>query len=266
MLSGSKTGWLGRCPRSQRQPERRAVYDHRRGASRLQRSLARITGGRLDPADDASSAHYQQNFSSSDAEDDKPWPKQDGIRWLDVMVRGQKNLPALQGVFQQWLDRHANQVGSGIDRQLFLRQRLILDPLMQGYSNIRGQIEAPLYALAGMVALVLLISCANSANLILSRGAARQREIAVRLSIGASRARVIRQLLTESLLLVGHRGGSRYHGREPREQLAGTRGIRILTQRFAYYCQPGLASVGLHPSRINPHRAALWRCAGTPGH
>lgn len=64
-------------------------------------------------------AHYQQNFSSSDADDDKPWPKQDGIRWLDVMVRRQKNLPALQGVFQQWLDRHANRVGSGIDRQLF---------------------------------------------------------------------------------------------------------------------------------------------------
>jgi len=147
-------------------------------------------------------AHYQQNFSSSNADEDKPWPNQAGIRWLDLMVRRQNNLPALQGVFQQWLDGHASQAGIGIDRQLFLRQRLLLDPLMHGYSTLRGQIEAPLYALAGMVALVLLIACANSANLILSRGAARQREFAVRLSIGASRGRVIRQLLTESLLLV----------------------------------------------------------------
>ena len=189
-------------------------------------------------------AHYQQNFSSSDAEDDKPWPKQDGIRWLDVMVRRQKNLPALQGVFQQWLDRHANQVGSGIDRQLFLRQRLILDPLMQGYSNIRGQIEAPLYALAGMVSLVLLIACANSANLILSRGAARQREIAVRLSIGASRARVIRQLLTESLLLVA---------------IAATAGITAANPGSSLLIR---AALGSSPSG-SPITASLdWRVLG----
>jgi hypothetical protein len=110
--------------------------------------------------------HYQQNFSSRNSDEDKPWANQEGIRWLDLIVRTERNLPALQGVFQQWLEAHARQV-VGIDRQLFLRQRLILDPLGQGYSNVRGQIEAPLYALAGMVALVLLIACANSLNLIL---------------------------------------------------------------------------------------------------
>jgi hypothetical protein len=74
-------------------------------------------------------AHYQQNFSSSNSDEDKPWPNQEGIRWLDLMIRTERNLPALQGVFQRWLDAHARQVGSGIDRQLFLRQRLTLDPV-----------------------------------------------------------------------------------------------------------------------------------------
>jgi hypothetical protein len=52
-------------------------------------------------------AHYQQNFSSSNTNEDKPWPNQEGIRWLDVMVRTPGNLPARQGVFQRWLEGHA---------------------------------------------------------------------------------------------------------------------------------------------------------------
>jgi predicted permease len=147
-------------------------------------------------------AQYRQNFSSNNADDDKPFPNQEGIRWLDLMVRTGRNLPALEGVFQQSLQRQAGQIGNETEHRLFLRQRLLLDPMARGYSNLRGRIGAPLYAVAGMVALVLLVACANSANLILSRGASRQREIAVRLSIGASRGRVIRQLLTETFLLV----------------------------------------------------------------
>jgi predicted permease len=151
---------------------------------------------------------YHDHYSDyGGAQPLKPWIPQANINWLLMVVRVKPHaaIPQLMTVLNQQyrsnLESATQYLTDPEQREAMLRTRLTLEPGQRGFANLKEQFEQPLLLLMAMAAIVLLTACANIANLLLARAAARQHALAVQLSIGAGRTRLIQQTLIECMLL-----------------------------------------------------------------
>ena len=160
------------------------------------------------------------------------WLHSGNVSWLTLMARLLPNTSSAQAeanlnvVFQQAVKGSYGAALSADDRTAIreTHMKIKVAPGGEGVSDLRKDYRVPLLLLMGIVGLVLLIACVNVANLLLARASARNREIAIRLAIGADWSGLVKQLLTESILLafLGGMAGS----------ILAVWGVRLLVRLF----------------------------------
>jgi len=183
-------------------------------------------------------------------------PDQDDLedrrsRWLNIVARlkpGMSKTTATAAMTTLWRTVRAEELsakpmGSAQFRERFVaKSSMVLNDDAKGFSPLRDTLRTPLLILMGMVLLLAAMTCVNLTSLLLVRAAARGREFAVRYAMGAGRARIVRQLLIEGLLL---------------GTMGGALGV-VLAPMAATVLVRGISGSGDLPFSVRPEAAVLW--------